>query len=95
MLALPTGPLLLNPGAVGQSRELRARVRLLVLDLDEGTATFGALPYDIAACRRELRIRGLSGRGCHLRPSPMRASARALRRLGRLGPTARSADSAR
>ncbi len=84
VLTLPSGPVLLNPGAVGQSRELRARARLLVLDLDQGTASYRALRYDAAACRRELRARGLSARGCHLRPSPRRAGMRVLRRVGRL-----------
>lgn len=84
VLRLPAAPVLLNPGAVGQSRELLARVRLLVLDLDEGTASFRALRYDIDSCRRDLRARGLSAHGCHLGLSYLPARiASALRRKAR------------
>ena len=73
-------PTLLNPGAVGQSRELRARARYLVLDLEAGEARFGAVRYDTRGCRRALLRAGLSPRSCHLRPSLPRAAARAVRR---------------
>src|SRR5215218_11149222 len=43
----PQGPVLLNPGAVGQSRERRVRARSLVLDLRERTAAFHADAYDV------------------------------------------------
>jgi predicted phosphodiesterase len=79
-LALPPGEaVLLNPGAVGQSRELRARARFAVLDLDTREARFFAIPYDVTACRAALRRVGLSPRSCHLRPSPARAAIRAWR----------------
>jgi predicted phosphodiesterase len=75
---LPRGrPVLLNPGAVGQARELRARARAMLLDLDAERATFVRLPYDIRRSRTALRAAGLSARGCHLRPGP----GRAVRRL--------------
>jgi predicted phosphodiesterase len=76
-VALPAGePVLLNPGAVGQSRELRARARCVVLDLDRGEAQFLALRYDVNACRAALRRAGLAPQGCHLPPASVR---RALR----------------
>lgn len=80
-VSLPSGePLLLNPGAVGQSRELRARARYAVLDLDAERVSFEALRYDTHACRAALVAAGLPPRSCHLRPPVPRALARAVRR---------------
>jgi predicted phosphodiesterase len=79
-LALGAQAWLLNPGAVGQSRELRARARFLVLDLARGQATFHAIRYDSGGCRRALRRNGLPPRAYHLRPSPVRALSRRVRR---------------
>ena len=62
----------LNPGSVGQSRQRSARARLAVLDLERSTVVFHALRYDIAACRAELRRRGLPEDACHLPPRPLR-----------------------
>jgi predicted phosphodiesterase len=77
---LPAGDAtVINPGAVGQSRELRARARFAVLDLDARRVEFFAIPYDIGACRAALRRVGLSPRSSHLRPSVPRAAARAVR----------------
>jgi predicted phosphodiesterase len=73
-------PMLLNPGAVGQSRQLRARARFLVLDLDERTAHFGAVRYDIDGARAAVERAGLSPRSVHLRPSIPRAALRSVRR---------------
>jgi predicted phosphodiesterase len=70
---------LVNPGAVGQSRELRARARFAVLDLDARRVEFFTIQYDIRACRAALRRVGLSPRSSHLRPSVPRAAARAVR----------------
>jgi predicted phosphodiesterase len=79
-IALPAGDaVLLNPGAVGQSRELRARARFAVLDLDARHIEFFAIPFDIGACRAALRRVGLSPRSSHLRPSVPRAAVRAMR----------------
>ena len=75
----PDEPVVLNPGAVGQSRELRARTRALVLDTDRSEAAFLRLEYDVDACRRALVEAGLSPRGCHLRPSFARIAARRVR----------------
>jgi predicted phosphodiesterase len=88
-LRLPAGePIVLNPGAVGQAREILARARAMVLDLDAGDAAFLRLPYDVAGCRAALRAAGLSTRSCHLPPSPRRAASRlasaGLRRARRL-----------
>jgi predicted phosphodiesterase len=74
---------LLNPGAVGQSREFRARARFMLLDLDERCATFHAISYDLASARRALRRQGLPPDACHRRPSLKRAGLRALGRLRR------------
>jgi predicted phosphodiesterase len=75
--ALPAGDaVLINPGAVGQSRELRARARFAVLDLDARRVEFFAIPFDIGACRAALRRVGLSPRSSHLRPSVPRAAVR-------------------
>jgi predicted phosphodiesterase len=78
--ALPADDsVLLNPGAVGQSRELRARARFAVLDLGAREARFFAIPYDTGASRAALRRVGLSPRSSHLRPSVPRVAVRALR----------------
>jgi predicted phosphodiesterase len=74
---------LVNPGAVGQSRELRVRARFAVLDLDGREARFSAIPYDVDACRAALRRAGLSPRSCWLRPTLPRAAARAVRSAAR------------
>ncbi|MGZ6708418.1 MAG: metallophosphoesterase family protein [Solirubrobacteraceae bacterium] len=62
----PGEPILLNPGAVGQSRSREVSARVMVLDLALRVATFHALPYDVAGCRRALREQGLPERSCHL-----------------------------
>jgi len=78
--ALPAGDaVLINPGAVGQSRELRVRTRFAILDVDAREVRFAAIPYDVGACRDALRRVGLSPQSCHLRPSVPRAAARAMR----------------
>jgi predicted phosphodiesterase len=70
-----------NPGGVGQARELRCRARFGVLDLDLNTLELRAIRYDTASCRRDLRSAGLSPRSCHLRPSAAEAARRARRGL--------------
>ena len=83
------GRYLLNPGAVGQSREMFARARCLVLDLQRREARFFALEYDLRGYRRALRDRGLPSGSYHLPPSPFRASRRVVsalsRRMRRIG----------
>jgi predicted phosphodiesterase len=80
-LTLAEERLLLNPGAVGQSRELRVRARYLLLDLDQGSAEFKAVRYDTRACRAALVARGLSPRSTHLRPTLRGALRRGRRAL--------------
>jgi predicted phosphodiesterase len=81
-VALPSsGRVLLNPGAVGQSRDRLVCARIMVLDLDIGTATFHALRYDDRACRRALAERGLPPGSCHLVRPPWRTSMRQVKRL--------------
>jgi predicted phosphodiesterase len=93
VVSLPAGErVLLNPGAVGQSRGRSARAQVMVLDLAERTASFHALRYDVAGCRRALRDRGLPEGSYHLRPSALRGAARrakgGVRRIGaRLTPS--------
>jgi predicted phosphodiesterase len=79
-VALPRGDrVLLNPGAVGQSRSGRPRARVMVLDLEARTARFHTLRYDVRGCRRALRAHGLPVGSYHTRsralpqPSMLRA----------------------
>jgi predicted phosphodiesterase len=66
-VSLPLGEaIVLNPGAVGQSRTQDARARVAVLDLGARVATFHAVPYDVDACRQALRDRGLPAQSCHV-----------------------------
>jgi predicted phosphodiesterase len=81
-LPLPGERVLLNPGGVGQSRELRVWARYLLLDLDRGVASFRAVSYDTKAARDALRARGLSSRSIQLRPTARGAARRALRKIG-------------
>ena len=71
---------LLNPGAVGQSRSADPRARVIVLDPAARIAAFHAVDYDVASCRRALRQHGLPARSCHLRPSLRTAAMRLVRR---------------
>lgn len=76
----------LNPGSVGQSRDRSPWARFMVLDTDAGLATFHAIAYDSAGCRRALRSAGRPARSCHCSPTgPRPALARVARLcLGRL-----------
>lgn len=80
------GRCVLNAGAVGQARERQVRARFLVLDTEREQAVFHAVRYDVAACRRALRERGLPAGSYHLRRSALRGARRvagsALRRAG-------------
>lgn len=73
------GPVLVNPGSVGQSRDSRPAARFAVLDLAAGTVTFWSIPYDVPGAQAALRARGLPPDSCHLRP-PARERARGLAR---------------
>lgn len=86
-VALPqSGRVLINPGAVGQSRERGIAARMAVLDTARGEVTFHALDYDVEATRAALRERGLSDGGVHLAPRPAwrRGATKVKRRAGRL-----------
>jgi predicted phosphodiesterase len=72
-----------NPGGVGQARGFRCRARFGVLDLESNTLELGAIRYDVATNRRDLRDAGLSPRSYHLRPSAIAAARRVLRSIRR------------
>ena len=67
------GRWLLNPGAVGQSREPLIRARFMVLDLERRDATFRAVRYDVRRARALLRRKGLPARSLHLPPWRLKA----------------------
>jgi predicted phosphodiesterase len=74
---------LLNPGAVGQSREARNRARFMLLDLDRREVTFYAVRYDVRRTRALLREAGLPARSVHLAPWRPKALLRPAIRAGR------------
>jgi predicted phosphodiesterase len=83
-VGLPPGEaILLNPGAVGQSRSRDARARLAVLDTTAQEATFHAVPYDVDACRIALQDRGLPPQSCHVPRSRWNGLAAAMRARAR------------
>jgi len=74
--------ILLNPGSVGQSRQISPHGRVAVLDCETWEATFYPVRYNIAACRAALRARGLPASSCHRPPYAALALAKRARRLG-------------
>ena len=56
---LATGPLLINPGSVGQPRDGDPRAAWLVLDLDARRAFFRRTPYDVAGAQAAIHAEGL------------------------------------
>jgi predicted phosphodiesterase len=74
-------PILLNPGAIGQSRSADPRARVMVLDTAARVASFHALDYDIEGCRQALLEQGLPGNSCHLPPSRRAVLAGGVRRV--------------
>lgn len=72
-------PMLLNPGALGQSRQWSARARALILDLDRDRAEFHAVTYDRSIVRSALTRRGLPARAHHRRPGVLDAAGDSLR----------------
>jgi predicted phosphodiesterase len=76
-----TEPLLVNPGAVGQSRDFLPRARGAVVDIDRGRVEFVACRYDVRGYRCALRAAGLPDDGAHYVPSIPRAAARHVRRF--------------
>jgi predicted phosphodiesterase len=73
-------PLLVNPGAVGQSRELVVRARGALLDLEHSRVDWIAAHYDVPSYRMLLPSVGLPPEGCHYVPSRARVLARGIRR---------------
>jgi predicted phosphodiesterase len=82
-LSLAEGAWVLNPGGLGQSRELRVRARFVLLETDPRRASFYAVRYDVRGCRAALRGHGLSPRSHHLPPARLRALSRPVRRTAR------------
>jgi predicted phosphodiesterase len=85
-VSLQTAPRwLLNPGAVGQSREAGVWARFMVLDVERREATFHGVRYDVPRTRALLREHGLPPRSVHLPPwrprALMRPAIRAARQL--------------
>ena len=72
---------LLNPGSIGQSRQLEVRplARALVFDWPAGRADFLSVRYDTAAARRALRRHGLPRSGIHLLPGRLPGRVRKAR----------------
>lgn len=52
---------LVNPGSVGQSRDLDPRGSFLIFDANEGIVRFHRVAYDSAACYQKARQTGLLG----------------------------------
>ena len=61
-------PCIINPGAVGQSRDTEPLARYAVLDLEGQTVSFRELPYEHLATIRKLRQAGLVARVVLLPP---------------------------
>ena len=59
---------LLNPGAVGQSREALPVARFLVLDVTDGLASFQSVDYDVERYVADLRKAGLPADAHHRPP---------------------------
>lgn len=56
---LPAGPLLLNPGSVGEAREGAPVARFVLLDVDRREVRFLGVPYARAATDEKIRRAGL------------------------------------
>jgi diadenosine tetraphosphatase ApaH/serine/threonine PP2A family protein phosphatase len=74
---------LVNPGAVGQSRqrETTPRARFALVDLERAQVRFFAEPYDVRATRAALRARRLSRDSVHIRPGRLPTATRRARRV--------------
>lgn len=90
--AIPLGeePMVVNPGSVGQSRQLerQPRVRGVTLDWPDGFVRFHSLTYDAGRFRDLLRAHDLPASSAHLPPGRM---GWLLRRLTEAPPTRRAA----
>jgi len=74
---------LVNPGAVGQSRQRETvpLARFALIDLSRRQVRFFAEPYDVAATRAALRARRLPPDAVHVRPGRVAAATRRARRV--------------
>ena len=80
---------LLNPGSVGQSRDVSPDARYLLVDLERRRASFRAVRYDVRACVDALLRMGLPADNCHAPPARserLRARVHGLARRIRRGP---------
>jgi predicted phosphodiesterase len=59
LLDIDDGAWLINPGSVGQPRDGDPRAAWMELDLEESTARFHRVPYDIAAAGKAILAAGL------------------------------------
>lgn len=77
------GRFLVNPGAVGQSREreLVPKARFALLDLDRSRVQYFAEPYDAATTRAALRTHRLPPYAVHVRPGKVFGAGRRAQRL--------------
>jgi predicted phosphodiesterase len=76
---LPPGDrYLLNPGAIGQSRERKARSRFMLLDLERRQVKCFAARYEVRRCRQALRSAGLPDSAHHVKPKPVKDALRAV-----------------
>jgi predicted phosphodiesterase len=73
-------PVLLNPGSVGQSREVTVRARGMLLDLVSGCAVFRRSRYDVEKYRAVLKAEGLPPESCQYLPSRHRVVLRGVRK---------------
>lgn len=58
-LTLERGRWLINPGSVGQPRDLDPRASWVVIDLDSQTLTFRRTPYDVPGAQNAIQSAGL------------------------------------
>ncbi len=58
-VSLEAGRWLINPGSVGQPRDLDPRASWVILDLDALTLTFRRTPYDVPGAQNAIQAAGL------------------------------------
>jgi len=72
-------PAFVNPGAVGQSRELRQISRCAILDTASGKVHLYSMRYPYERCADDLRRRDLPPEWCHARPSVTKVAKQTMR----------------
>ena len=58
-LSIETGRWLINPGSVGQPRDLDPRASWAILDMDALTLRFRRTPYDVPGAQNAIQVAGL------------------------------------